>query len=77
MATGKGGGYDKEGYVYSIARSLTGSVSFPVKTFPTTEALKQFLNEYTFFRMEGVVRPGAPFFARVTVFLMRKSILLH
>jgi len=53
VATGKGGGYDKEGYVYSITRPLTGSVSFPVKSFPDADALAQFLNEYTFFRYGG------------------------
>ncbi|VAX04004.1 hypothetical protein MNBD_GAMMA19-1689, partial [hydrothermal vent metagenome] len=47
------GGYDKHGHVFSIARPLTGSVSFPVKTFPSTAALEQFINEYTFFRYRG------------------------
>ncbi len=47
------GGYDKQGHVFSIARPLTGSVSFPVKTFPSTAALEQFINEYTFLRYQG------------------------
>ncbi|MCF6257413.1 MAG: hypothetical protein L3K25_14110 [Gammaproteobacteria bacterium] len=47
------GGYDKHGHVFSIARPLTGSVSFPVETFPSTAALEQFINEYTFFRYWG------------------------
>ena len=44
------GGYDKQGNVFSIARPLTGSVSFPVKSFPDADALKQFINEFVFFR---------------------------
>ncbi|MCF6257410.1 MAG: hypothetical protein L3J98_17655 [Gammaproteobacteria bacterium] len=67
------GGYDKQGNVFSIARPLTGSVSFPIKTFPNADALEQFINEYTFFGIEGVARPGVPFSIRVTVFLMRKG----
>jgi len=47
------GGYDRQGYVFSIARPLTGSVSFPVKTFPSADALEQFIHEYTFFRYRG------------------------
>ncbi len=47
------GGYDKHGHVFSIARPLTGSVSFPVKTFSSTAALEPFINEYTFFRYRG------------------------
>jgi len=47
------GGYDRHGNVFSIAQPLTGSVSFPVKTFPNTDALDQFINEFTFFRYGG------------------------
>ncbi len=47
------GGYDKQGNVFSIARPLTGSVSFPVKSFPDADALKQFINEFVFFRYGG------------------------
>ncbi len=47
------GGYDRHGNVFSIARPLTGSVSFPVKTFPGADALEQFINEFTFFRYGG------------------------
>ncbi len=47
------GGYDKDGHVFSIARPLTGPVSFSVKTFPDAGALKQFINEFVFFRYWG------------------------
>jgi len=47
------GGYDKHGDVFVIARPLTGSVSFPVKTFDDAKAREQFIEEFTFFRYGG------------------------
>jgi len=47
------GGYDKHGDVFVIARPLTGSVSFPVKTFDDAKAREQFIDEFTFFRYGG------------------------
>ena len=47
------GGYDKHGDVFVIARPLTGSVSFPVKTFDNAKTRGQFIEEFTFFRYGG------------------------
>jgi len=47
------GGYDKHGDVFVIARPLTGSVSFPVKTFDDAKVREQFIEEFTFFRYGG------------------------
>lgn len=46
-------GYDKHGHVFAFARPLTGSVTYPVRTFRDTKALEQFIAEFTFFRYRG------------------------